>query len=145
VLKHMYPDADIPVFQLSIDRSRQPDYLYRMMKLVRDLRKKGVLVIGSGNITHNLSKVAPEEQAPVMDWAEEFDAKVANLVARGDHDAIVNYESWGSVSRQAHPSNDHFLPLIYTLGIARPEDNVRFLHEGFQHGSISMRCIQFGA
>lgn len=144
VLRHMYPAADIPVFQLSIDRSRPLDYMYRLAALLKDLRKKGILVIGSGNITHNLRQIAPAEDAPVMDWAEEFDAKVKNFVLRGDHQALINYANWGELAKMAHPSNDHYLPLIYSLGLQREDEQVQFIHEGFQHGSISMRCFRIG-
>jgi 4,5-DOPA dioxygenase extradiol len=144
VLLHMYPQADIPVYQLSIDRARSLDEMYLIGRLVRDLRDKGILIIGSGNITHNLGQIAPEEDAEVMPWAEEFDAKVANFLQRGDHKALTQYESWGEIARLAQPSNDHYLPLMYATGVAHESESIEFFHEGFQHGSISMRCVKFG-
>lgn len=144
VLRYMYPDADVPVYQLSIDRGRPPVEMYQVAKMIKELRHKGVLIIGSGSITHNLGEMAEEEDAPVVEWAEEFDAKVANLLERNDHEGIVNYRSWGKMSTLAHPSDDHFLPLIYAIGVQDPEEDVSFFHEGFQYGSISMRCVKFG-
>jgi 4,5-DOPA dioxygenase extradiol len=144
VLHHLYPAADIPVFQLSIDRSRSLDDLHKIGKLLQPLRAKGILVIGSGNITHNLGMVLPDENAPVVDWAEEFDVRVTNLLERGDNQGLVNYQSWGRVSEMAHPSNDHYLPLLYTIAMRAENDAIKYVHEGFMHGTLSMRCIQIG-
>ena len=144
VLMHMYPKADIPVYQLSIDGSRSLEEMYQIGKKLRKLREKGIMVIGSGNITHNLSLMSAEEDAPPFDWAEEFDAMVMNMLDRQDPKALVNYESWGEISKKAHPSNDHFLPLIYSVGLRLPDEPLKYIHEGFSHGSISMRCVQFG-
>lgn len=144
VLLHMYPGANIPVFQLSVDINRPIDDLVQIGKLLRDLRKKGILVIGSGNLVHNLGLVAAEEEAPVPDWAEDFDAKAAAFIERGDSSGLISYEKWGEMARMSHPSNDHFLPLLYTMGLRRDDDPVKFIFEGFQHGTIGMRCVQFG-
>jgi 4,5-DOPA dioxygenase extradiol len=144
VLLHLYPQANIPVYQLSIDRSRSMDEMYLIGRMIRELRDKGILVIGSGNITHNLGKIEPEEDAEVYAWAEEFDAKVANFLSRGDHKALTQYESWGEIARLAHPSSDHYLPLIYSAGLLHESEAVDYFHEGFQQGSISMRCVKFG-
>jgi 4,5-DOPA dioxygenase extradiol len=144
ILIHMYPKADIPVFQLSIDRSKGLDELHRIGKMLRILRSKGVLVIGSGNITHNLGLMATEEDAPVPEWAEEFDIRVKNLLERGDDQGLINYGNWGKVSELAHPSNDHFLPLIYTIALRTETDTLKFVHEGFAYGTLSMRCLQIG-
>ncbi|HHG83652.1 MAG TPA: 4,5-DOPA dioxygenase extradiol [Bacteroidetes bacterium] len=144
VLRHMYPKADVPVFQLSIDRGRPPVEMYQVAKMITGLRDKGVLIIGSGSITHNPGEFAEMEDAPIVEWAEEFDAKVANLLLRNDHKGIVGYQSWGKIAKHAHPSDDHFLPLIYSIGVQGEEEEVSFFHEGFQYGSISMRCVKFG-
>jgi 4,5-DOPA dioxygenase extradiol len=143
-LLRMYPQADIPTFQLSIEIGRPPEYLAQIGKLLRDLRKKGILVIGSGNLVHNLGQVAAEEDAPPPEWAEEFDAKAAAFIERGDAVGLANFANWGPMSRMAHPSNDHFLPLIYVMGLRQAEEPIQFIHEGFQHGSIGMRCVQIG-
>jgi 4,5-DOPA dioxygenase extradiol len=144
VLRHMYPKADVPVFQLSLDRARSMEELYLIGRMIRDLRDKGILIIGSGNITQNLGKLEEEEDAVTYPWAEEFDAKVANFLMRGDHKALTLYESWGEIARLSHPSNDHYLPLIYTTGVQHESESVEFFHEGFQYGCISMRCVKFG-
>ena len=144
VLHHMYPEANIPVYQMSIDRSRSLEEMFVIGKKLQSLREKGILVIGSGNITHNLSIVDPNEDAPVLDWAEEFDARVMNMLDRQDAKALVNYQDWGQVSKIAHPSNDHYLPLLYAVGLRLPDEPLKYVHEGFAHGSISMRCVQFG-
>lgn len=144
VLHHMYPKADIPVFQLSIDRTKSLEHCHQLGALLRPLRAKGFLIIGSGNITHNLSLVDPDENAPVVDWAEEFDIRVKNLLERGDDKALLHYASWGKVAEMAHPSNDHFLPLIYSTGLRQEGESVKFVHEGFMNGTLSMRCVQFG-
>jgi 4,5-DOPA dioxygenase extradiol len=144
VLHHMYPKADIPVFQLSIDRSKGLDYMYGIGQLLKPLRQKGILVIGSGNITHNLGIILPDENAPVVDWAEEFDVRVKNFLDRGDHKGLVNYQSWGQVSQMAHPSNDHYVPLLYTIGLQTEGEPLKYVHEGFMNGTLSMRCLQIG-
>lgn len=144
ILHHMFPAADIPVFQLSIDRAKGLEELHRIGKLLRPLRAKGILVIGSGNITHNLGIFDPDENAPVLDWAEEFDVRVKNLLERGDDQALIHYQSWGKIAEIAHPSNDHYLPMLYTIAMRGEADGLKFVHEGFTHGSISMRCFQIG-
>lgn len=144
VLRHMYPAADIPTFQMSIDRTKGTAELHRIGKLLQPLRAKGILVIGSGNITHNLGMVMPDEHAPVVDWAEEFDVRVANFLERGDDQALIKYQDWGRVSEMAHPSNDHYLPLMYTIGLRGEHDPLKYVHEGFMHGTLSMRCVQIG-
>jgi 4,5-DOPA dioxygenase extradiol len=144
VLRHMYPLADIPAFQLSIDRTKSLEHYLQLGKLLRSLRAKGVLVIGSGNITHNLAQMAPEFEAPVPEWAEEFDMRIKNLLERGDVKGLLQYPSWGRVAELSHPSSDHFLPLLYAAGLLQGEEQVKFVHEGFEHGTLSMRCVQFG-
>ncbi len=144
VLLHMYPKADIPVFQLSIDRTKPLEHYRSLGVLLRPLRAKGFLIIGSGNIVHNPDVLLPEEDAPVVDWAEEFDMRVKNLLERGDDKALLRYESWGKVSEMAHPSNDHFVPLLYSCGLRTENESVKFVHEGFMNGTESMRCVQFG-
>lgn len=144
VLLHMYPKANVPVFQLSLDRARSMEEMYLIGRMIRDLRDKGILIIGSGNITQNLGKLEKEEDAETYPWAEEFDAKVANFLMRGDHKALTQYESWGEISRLSHPSNDHYLPLMYVTGAQHEGEPTEFFHEGFQYGCISMRCVKFG-
>jgi 4,5-DOPA dioxygenase extradiol len=144
VLMHLFPNADIPVLQLSIDRARSPEEVYRIGKLLQPLRAKGILVIGSGNITHNLGLMAKEEDAVVPEWAEEFDIRVKNFLERQDDKALINYSNWGKVSELAHPSNDHYLPLLYAIAMRGESDSLNFFHEGFSYGTLSMRSFQIG-
>jgi 4,5-DOPA dioxygenase extradiol len=144
ILKHIYPDADIPVFQLSIDYRKDPQYHYELSQYLKDLRKKGVLIIGSGNITHNLGRVEWDENAKPVDWAIEFDERIKKNVLEQNHYEIINYEKWGKISQIAHPSNDHYLPLLYTIGLQEKKENSEFIFEGIQHGTISMRCLKIG-
>ena len=142
VLKYMYPQADIPVLQLSIDFSRPPAFHYELAKQLRALRSKGILVLGSGNVVHNLGERGGTgiTEHP-RDWAIEFDRHMAAAVANGDHARAVNFQSLGNLARQAHPIYDHFLPLLYSLGIAGPGGDVRTFCDGFQWPGISMRSF----
>jgi len=140
VLKYMYPQADIPVLQLSIDFSRPPAFHYELARRLRGLRSKGILVLGSGNVVHNLRErggTGVTEQP--RDWAIEFDQRINTAVMKGDHTPAVDFLSMGPLAQMAHPSYDHFLPLLYVLGIATPEGSVRTFCEGFQWPGISMR------
>lgn len=139
VLKPMFPLADIPVFQLSIDYSKAPEYHYSLARQLRELREKGVLIIGSGNIVHNLGQL--QFNGSIPDWAVEFDTRIAGWIANGDNQSIINFLEMGSLAKKAHPSHDHFLPLIYNLGFKFQEEEPDFFNAGFQMGSISMRSV----
>ncbi len=142
VLKDMYPQADIPVLQLSIDYSRPPEFHYELAKQLRRLRSKGVLILGSGNVVHNLrERGGTGVTEHPRDWAIDFDRRIATAVESGDHAPAVNFLSLGQLASQAHPSYDHFLPLLYTLGLATPGAPVRTFCEGFQWPGISMRSF----
>lgn len=144
VLKYMYPAADIPVLQLSIDFSRPPAFHYELAKRLAALRSKGILVLGSGNVVHNLSERGGTgvTERP-HDWAIEFDERISTTVMKGDHTTAVNFLSLGALASQAHPSYDHFLPLLYTLGLSGTDARVRTFCEGFQWPGISMRGFVF--
>jgi 4,5-DOPA dioxygenase extradiol len=145
VLKYMYPKADIPVLQLSIDFSRPPEFHYELAKRLRALRSKGILILGSGNVVHNLSERGGTGVTDrPHDWAIEFDRRMTTAVMKGDHAQAVNFLSLGTLARQAHPSYDHFLPLLYCLGVAKPGGAVRTFCEGFQWPGISMRGFVLG-
>ena len=140
VLKYMYPKADIPVLQLSIDFSRPPAFHYELAKRLRSLRSKGILILGSGNVVHNLRERGGTGVTDrPRDWAVEFDQRMAKAVMSGDHAQAVNFLSLGELASQAHPSYDHFLPLLYCLGLATTGGDVRTFNEGFQWPGISMR------
>lgn len=140
VLKYMFPKADIPVLQLSIDFSRPPAFHYELATRLAALRSRGVLILGSGNVVHNLSERGGTGVTPTpRDWAVEFDARMSAAVMKGDHAQPINFLTLGPLARQAHPSYDHFLPLLYCLGAAGPKASVRTFCQGFQWPGISMR------
>jgi len=144
VLKHMYPRADIPVLQLSIDLAQSPAHHYRLGQRLRALRDQGVLIIGSGNVVHNLRQIDFDPSAKPYDWAVEFDEWVKARLLRADHDALINDATATTAGRLSIPSPDHWIPLLYVLGASDPQDRLKFEYEGIEHGSISMRCVSYG-
>jgi 4,5-DOPA dioxygenase extradiol len=145
VLKPMFPQARIPVLQLSMDYSRPPAEHYALGRQLASLRERGVLIVGSGNVVHNLQQVrqdVPDNQA--FAWAKEFDAVVAGQISRGDLAALQKFMEQGEVARMAHPSHEHYLPLLYAAGAAGAKELPRFFNTGFQAASISMRSVQWG-
>jgi len=143
VLKHLYPKADVPVFELSIDDSQLSSYHFELANTLKKLREKGVLIIASGNIVHNLKVIDWNNiNAKPLDWAIEFDEIIKSKLNSKDFKALVNYEQLGSIFQLAHPTNEHYLPMLYTLGLADKTEEVKYLFEGFQFGSASMRCFQ---
>ena len=143
VLLHMFPKADVPVYQLSLDLSRSFTDHMALAKELRALRKKGVLIVSSGNIVHNL--MAMRHGAAAFDWTKEFDSKIENLIRTRDFSGIAEIKPRDSLTRMAHPTIDHFLPLLYTLGAADEADTPHFFAEGFDLGSISMRSVLLGS
>jgi 4,5-DOPA dioxygenase extradiol len=143
IMRYMWPLADVPVFQMSIDYGKPPAYHYELGKQLQRLRKKGVMILGSGNIVHNLRRISWEENDPrVPDWAQEFDAWTKEKLEAGDYSALQDYQELGMVAKLAVPTNDHYLPMLYTLGALDEGQGIRFTHESFQNGSISMRSFQ---
>jgi 4,5-DOPA dioxygenase extradiol len=142
VLIRMYPDADIPVVQLALDTHRSPAEHFALARSLRPLREEGVLVLGSGNIVHNLRLVRWEDNAD--DWAVQFDAKVAQRIEQQDDDALIGYRALGPGAALAVPTDEHYLPLLYALALRDPGEAVRFFAEGVTLGSISMRSVQIG-
>jgi 4,5-DOPA dioxygenase extradiol len=141
VLKHMYPAADIPTFQLSIDYYKPASYHFELAKQLGYLRNKGVLIIGSGNLVHNLGMVDFTNSNGGYDWAIEFDAKVKDLLDKGDFRSLIDYEKLGKSALLSIPTNDHYLPMIYPLGLSLEKESVSYLYEGMEAGSISMRSF----
>ena len=144
ILKHMYPDADIPVFEMSICDAMEPGYHYDIGRRLSPLRREGILIIGSGNIVHNLQLMDYEMDAEAYDWAIEIDERLKGLLIDGDHGKLVNYKELGRNMALAAPTNEHYLPLLYTLGLQERDEGITFIHEGFQYGSVSMRCLKIG-
>lgn len=142
VLAQMFPLADIPVYQLSIDYTRPPEWHYALGKELAWLRSKGVLIIGSGNIVHNLGMV--DWNGGVYPWAEEFDRLAKKLIDERRHDDLVHYEKLGNAAKLAIPTNDHYLPLLYTLSLQTKQEGHAYFAEECIMGSISMRSIRIG-
>lgn len=139
VLLKMFPQADIPVVQLSLDHTQGPDFHYALGKELASLRQKGVLILGSGNIVHNLRTAVFREGA--YDWALEFDETMRRLIVAGDHTTIVQYNHLGKAANLSIPTNEHFLPLLYILALQTPQEQVRFYNEKITMGSLSMRSV----
>jgi 4,5-DOPA dioxygenase extradiol len=132
----------VPVVQLSLDERKPPAFHYELGRELRGLRKKGVLIIGSGNIVHNLREVVWEDTA--YDWALKFDARIKELIESGDHRAIIDYTRLGRSARLAVPTAEHYLPLLYVLGAQDQTDGVAFFAEKVTLGSMSMRSVRIG-
>jgi len=142
VLKPMFPQADIPVIQLSLDYSRPPAEHYALGQQLRGLRDLGVLIVGSGNIVHNLRTLqmgAGSNQA--YDWALEFDQTIADYLQNGNLAALQNFQALGAVAKQSHPTHEHFLPLLYAAGAVAASEVPTFFNTSFQAASISMRSV----
>lgn len=142
VLKYMFPNADIPVIQLSIDYSKGPDFHLDLGKRLAFLRAKGVLIFGSGNIVHNLRYRPGSNNDQVFDWAKEFDQKIWGHIQEGNYRAVANFRSLGTMAAMAHPSHDHFLPLLYCLGVVSERDRVDAIVDSFQWPAVSMRSLR---
>ena len=145
VLCHVFPAADVPVVQLSIDETKPAEFHYNLGRRLSALRDEGVLVMGSGDIVHNLHTYAwGRHSAEPYDWALRFEAEARELIIAGNHDPLVHYESLGSDARLAVPTPDHYLPLLYVLGASAKGERVTFPVEGIDGGSVSMLAVQFG-
>lgn len=145
VLKPMFPAADIPVIQLSMDYSRPAGEHFALARRLQALRERGVLVVGSGNIVHNLRTMRPDATGDqAYDWAVEFDGAIAQRIARGELAALADFQQLGQPAALSQPSHEHFLPLLYAAGAADPSEPVRFFNERFQALSISMRSVIWG-
>lgn len=145
VLKPMFPRADIPVIQLSMDYGRPAAEHFALGRRLSALRERGVLIVGSGNVVHNLRATrrdAPATQA--YDWAREFDAWVQGHLQRGELEALVDFQGQGELARLAHPTYEHYLPLLYAAGAAKRSEMPRVFNADFQSASISMRSVVWG-
>jgi 4,5-DOPA dioxygenase extradiol len=147
IVRHMYPGANIPVLQLSIDYTKDPQYHYDLAKELNSLRKKGVLIIGSGNMVHNLRMVAwdrLDDKEYGYDWALQMNNKFKELIQLGDHKLLINYSSLGKEAILAIPTPEHYLPLMYTLGLKTKKDNVSFFNDKAVGGSLTMTSVKLG-
>ncbi len=142
VLKHMYPNANIPVIQLSINDDLLLQEHFELGQKLTSLRDKGVLIIGSGNVVHNLGMINFNDDAKPFKWAIDFDNFVKTSIINNNYEALINYEKEHS-ARYAHPTNDHYLPLLYVIG-ASDMQKPEFFCEKIVYGSLSMRCVKYG-
>ena len=141
VLTHMYPMADIPVFEMSIDVLKNEVEHYTLGKKLSFLRRKNILILGSGNIVHNLRQIDFDENAKPFPWAIDFDEYIKDALLRKDHDRLIRYKELSSAGRLAVPTNDHYLPFLYSAALQEENEQIEFTHESIQNGSMSMRCF----
>lgn len=144
VLRHVYPRADVPVVQLSIDGTKPAEFHYEIGKRLAPLRDQGVLIVGSGNLVHNLPMYVRNQPDLKFDWAVKFDARARELMQAKDYETLLRYERLGKEAALSIPTPDHYLPLLYVLGAADKKEVVQFPVEGFDGGSMSMRAVQIG-
>ena len=128
------------MFQLSVDLSRSPEEHFALAEELKALRERGVMIIGSGNLVHNLRAVA-WGGGPAYDWAEAFDARMAEAIAKGDYKSVVDAPKLGRIAQLSHPTFEHFFPALYPLAVADKADELSFFNEGIDLGSISMRSF----
>jgi 4,5-DOPA dioxygenase extradiol len=145
VLCHVYPQADIPIVQLSIDESQPPAFHYELGRRLAPLRDEGILIVGSGNLVHNLHAYAWGRHAvEPFDWAVRFEDRVRRALREGDDLALIDYEALGSDALLSVPTPEHYLPLLYVLGTRKPGERISFPVEGVDGGSISMLSVRLG-
>lgn len=147
VVRHMYPEAKIPVLQLSIDYTKGPQHHYEMAQELYGLRKKGVLIIGSGNMVHNLGMIAWDKMREPdygYDWALTMNDKFKQLILTGDHEDLIHFDRLGPEARLAIPTPEHYLPLLYTLGLKGSRDEIAFFNDKAVAGSLTMTSVKLG-
>ncbi len=145
VVKHLYPDSDVPVIELSLDYRRSPQYHYELAKEISPLRKKGVLIVGSGNMVHNLHMVdwrRLNETDYGYDWALEAGGKMKKYILSGDYRQLINYESNGKEFELAVPTPEHYLPLLYALALKEENEKVNLFNDKAVGGSLTMTSVK---
>lgn len=147
VVRHMYPNADIPVLQLSIDYAKPAAFHYQLAKELFQLRKKGVLIIGSGNMVHNLGMIAWDKLNTDnygFDWAVEMNHIFKDKIKKADHQALIDYQKLNKAAKLAIPSPDHYFPLLYTLALQSENDKIEFFNDKAVGGSLTMTSVKIG-
>jgi 4,5-DOPA dioxygenase extradiol len=147
VIKHLYPAADIPVIQLSLDYNHGPRYHYELAKELSALRDKGVLIIGSGNMVHNLRLVDWKnlnKSGYAYDWAEEASGKMKKFILEGDHNQLIQYQSQGRAMQMAIPTPEHYLPLLYSLALKEEKEEIKLFNDKAVAGSLTMTSLKIG-
>ena len=148
IVRRMYPTASIPVLQLSIDYAKPAQYHYNLAKELAALRRKGVLIIGSGNMVHNLRMVAWDKiNAPEygFDWAIEMNSLFKKHIGEGNHQPLINYETMNTAAKLAIPTPDHYYPLLYSLGLQEKSDEISFFNDKAVAGSLTMTSVKIGS
>jgi len=144
VLRHIYPQADVPVFQLSLDHQRTFAEHVALGCELRQLRERGVLILGSGNLVHNLHRINWDMPGDAYPWAKEFDEKVKLAIEQRELTSLAAPDRWSAaLLADAHPTLEHYTPLLYCLGCTDEHDNVSYPYEGMEFGTVSMRMVQF--
>ena len=147
IVRHMYPEADVPILQLSIDYTKPAAYHYELAKELFQLSKRGILIIGSGNRVHNLRMLAWDKlnvEGFGFDWALEMNHNFKSLIQRGNHDSLIHYENLGMEALLSIPTPEHYLPLIYSIGLSTKQDAINFFNDKVVAGSLTMTSVQFG-
>lgn len=146
VVKHLYPDASIPVLQMSMDYNMSPQQHYDLAKELAILRNKGILIIGSGNMVHNLGMIAWNKLNDTYgyDWAIEASDKMKKYILEGDHQQLINYRSQGKAFDLAIPTPDHYLPLLYALALQEKDDTITIFNDKPVGGSLTMTSVKIG-
>ena len=142
VLKFLYPRQNIPVLELSLDMEQDPSFHFELGKKLASLRSKGILLIGSGNIVHNLREMEYDEQVEPYDWAVEFDQFARDSIENKNFDGLIHYQNYGAPALRAIPTSEHYLPMLYTLGMMQEDERATFIHESIQNASVSMRSFK---
>lgn len=146
VIKHLYPNADIPVIQMSIDYSQNPQYHYELAQQIKSLREKGVLIIGSGNMVHNLRMVEWRRLNETFgfDWALEASEKMKKCILGEDHQSLINFRSQGKAFDLAIPTPEHYLPLLYSLALKEENEQISLFNDKAVAGSLTMTSVKIG-
>lgn len=140
VVMHLFPGADIPVIELSLDYTKDPKWHFELAKEISFLRRKGILIIGSGNMVHNLGMISWQDEKG-FDWALEANQKFKNIISSNDFNGLINYKNLGNDVQLAVPTPEHFLPLLYVLGLKGEEEEITFFNDKTELGSISMTSL----
>lgn len=145
VLVHLFPEADVPVVQLSMDENRLPAHHFDLGRRLAPLRDEGVMILGSGNLVHNLARYRwRDREGTAFDWAQRFERRVRDLLAAGETGPLVDYQGLGDDARRAVPTPEHYLPFLYMLSLRREGEPIAFPVEGFDGGSVSMLAVRIG-
>lgn len=145
VMRHVYPNADVPIVQLSIDETQPASFHYDLGQRLAPLREEGILIVGSGNLVHNLEAAAWGQRSPTpFDWAVSFESKARDYLLSGKSESLIHYERIGPDALLSIPTPDHYLPLLYVMGSRSKTDRVQFPVEGVDMGSISMLTVEIG-